>query len=227
MGPHFGRRLLFSGVGIVIMALGLTTLTLAGLGTSPVSAPIWVATLAGGLSFGGWTFAGNLLLLGVQLLLLRRNFPLSGWLQIPAVIVLSVMIDLWMPLLERIPLDHYLHQVLQLAVGLVLIGVSVAIQMAADLLYLPGEGVVAAIAKVSRTPFARIKVAFDVTSVTFAGVLSLALFGQIRGLREGTVAAAFVVGIIAGLVSPLVRRCLDHFLAVGASPGPDPEVVAA
>ncbi|NLE96571.1 MAG: hypothetical protein GX596_01085 [Propionibacterium sp.] len=212
MRPHIGRRFVFSAVGVIFMALGITTLTLAGLGTSPVSAPIWVATLGGGLSFGGWTVVGNALLIAIQLVLLRRDFPRSGWLQIPAVLVLATVIDLWSWVLGWVPLETYFHRIVQLLIGVVFMGISVAIQMAADLLYLPGEGTVAAIAKVTKVPFPRLKVMFDVSMVTLALILSLILFGEIRGLREGTVVAAFAVGIVAGFVNPTVQRALKRLL---------------
>ncbi|SDL19885.1 YczE/YyaS/YitT family protein [Tessaracoccus oleiagri] len=215
MRSHPARRFAFAGVGLVVMALGIAVMTLAGLGTSPISAPVWVATLAGGLTFGGWTLVLNALMFVAQLLILRRRFPATGWLQLPAALVFSSAIDLWMWVFGWIQPGHYALQALQVLVGAGLLGLGVAIQVAPDALYLPGEGLIATIAKVTRSPFARLKVVFDVTLVAAAVLMSFLFFGELRGLREGTVVAAFLVGTVVGVTMPAVRRTLAAVLGDG------------
>ena len=62
---------------------------------------------------------------------------------------------------------------------------------------LAGEGVVLAICKIFPVKFGTMKVAFDVTLVVIACLLSLIFLGRIQGVREGTVAAAILVGLTA------------------------------
>ena len=50
------------------------------------------------------------------------------------------------------------------------------------------------------------KVAFDVALVVTACVLGLVFTGQIQGVREGTVAAAILVGQIAKRLGKLMER---------------------
>lgn len=197
------------------MALGIAVMTLAGLGTSPISAPIWVATLAGGLTFGGWNMVLNLLMFIAQLFILRRRFPAAGWLQLPATLVFSSAIDLWMLTFGWLQPGHYGLQALQMLLGAGLLGLGVAIQVAPDTLYLPGEGLVATVAKVTRSSFARLKVVLDVSLVAIAVAMSFLLFGELRGVREGTVVAALLVGAVAGATMPAVKRTLSAFLGVG------------
>lgn len=215
MRSHPARRFAFAGGGLVVMALGIAVMTLAGLGTSPISAPIWVATLAGGLTFGGWNMVLNLLMFIAQLFILRRRFPAAGWLQLPATLVFSSAIDLWMWTFGWLQPEHYALQALQVLVGAGLLGLGVAIQVAPDALYLPGEGLVATVAKVTHSPFARLKVVFDVTLVAAAVVMSFLFFGELRGLREGTVVAAFLVGTVVGVTMPVVKRTLAAVLGDG------------
>ena len=58
------------------------------------------------------------------------------------------------------------------------------------------QGAVYAIAKVLYKEFGTIKVVFDITLMSTAAVLSLAFFGQLNGVREGTVISAVLVGLI-------------------------------
>lgn len=88
------RRFFASFAAVVIMMRGTAIVTLSQLGTAPVSSPVYAMTLIGGLSFGGWTFTLNLLLIMAQLVLLRSRFARTNWLQIPALALASVTLDL-------------------------------------------------------------------------------------------------------------------------------------
>ena len=70
---------------------------------------------------------------------------------------------------------------------------------------LAGEGVVLAICKVLPVKFGYMKVGFDVTLVVIACLLSLVFTGRLQGIREGTVAAA----ILVGLISKQIIRLMD------------------
>lgn len=70
-------------------------------------------------------------------------------------------------------------------------------EVKAGLVVLAGEGVVLAICQVIPVKFGYMKVGFDVTLVVTACVLSLVFTHSLQGVREGTVAAALMVGLIA------------------------------
>ena len=71
---------------------------------------------------------------------------------------------------------------------------------------LAGEGVVLAICKVLPIKFGYMKVLFDVTLVVIACILSLVFTGHLQGVREGTVAAAIMVGLIAKQLGKILSR---------------------
>ena len=72
---------------------------------------------------------------------------------------------------------------------------------------LAGEGVVLAICKVlPKVKFGYMKVGFDVTLVAIACILSIVFTGRLQGVREGTVAAALLVGLIAKQLGKLLAR---------------------
>lgn len=62
---------------------------------------------------------------------------------------------------------------------------------------LPGEAFVKAISCTYNTEFGITKVIFDATMTISAGIIAFVLFHQLEGVREGTIVAAFIVGIIA------------------------------
>ena len=64
----------------------------------------------------------------------------------------------------------------------------------------PGEGIVKAIAQVSRKKFGRVKVIFDVTLILTAACLSLLFFRHLNGLGIGTIISALFVGRIVNII---------------------------
>lgn len=200
------RRFITSFVAVIIMMCGTAIVTLSQLGTAPVSSPVYAMTLIGGLSFGGWTFALNLLLIIAQLIMLKKDFPKTNWLQLPALILASVTLDMWMALLGWMRTDNYIGQWGIMLLGIVILGFGVSILAAANTIFLPGEGFVAAIAQLRQTTFPRVKVIFDISCVTTALILSVLFVHHFEAVREATVVSALSLGFVVGFFLPLSKR---------------------
>ncbi|WP_222115534.1 YitT family protein [Kocuria palustris] len=202
--PEFGlpvRWLLFAA-GVGIMSVGIAVSVHAALGTSPISTV--PAALAGPLplSFGRITILMNLVFVAVQAILLRRRFHPINILQIAVAVIFGWLCDVSLRLTGFLQPADYLQQWLLVILGAVLVSIGVFIQVLPRILYIPGEGIVAAIATVSGWQFGTVKQCFDWFLVILAVILSLWLSGELQGVREGTVFAAFVVG---GLVKTYQR----------------------
>lgn len=65
----------------------------------------------------------------------------------------------------------------------------------------PGEGVVRAIAQVTKIRVGTVKAAFDITLIVIAGVMSLICFHELRGVGVGTVISALLVGPIINVIN--------------------------
>lgn len=200
------RDYAYSVFAIVVMMGGTALVTTSQLGTPPVSSPVYAMTLIGGLSFGGWTFALNLFLIAAQWLMLRQDFPPRYWLQLPALLVGSASLDGWMYAFGPLASHNYGVQALLVAVGLVLLGFGVSILATANSVFLPGEGFVATVATLRRTPFYKVKLVFDITCVAIAVVISIFWVGNFEAAREATIVSALTLGFIVGACTPLTRR---------------------
>ena len=112
-----------------------------------------------------------------------------------------------------LPPAAYWQQWLLCLAGIALVGVGVSGEVTAGVVTLAGEGVVLAVCQAAPVKFGTMKVIFDVTLVLTACVLSLLFLGHIAGVREGTVAAALLVGQAARrmnrVLEPVNRRLLS------------------
>ena len=101
-----------------------------------------------------------------------------------------------MLLLSRMQPETVVAKTISLLAGCAILALGITLEVAANALLVPGEGVVKAIAHVSNRDFGTVKVCFDVTTVALAIVLSLCFFHELRGIGVGTVVSAVLVGMI-------------------------------
>lgn len=184
-------------VGLFFSSLGVALVTKAELGTSPISSIPYVLSLGFKPTLGEFTILFSLLLIVFQLILQGRKFPVHSWLQIPVSIVFGYFIDLSMFLLKWMHPEAYYTKVLYLLIGCMILGFGVYEEVIAAVVMLPGESFVNAIVTRFSTDFGYTKVIFDASMTICAALISWILFQGINGVREGTVIAALVVGLIA------------------------------
>ncbi|WP_276739895.1 YczE/YyaS/YitT family protein [Victivallis vadensis] len=182
--------------GVATTGFSISLITKAGLGTPPISSLPYVLCEIFSFSFGTFTFVFNLALIFGQLLLLKKEFTPAQYLQIPVTLLFSCVIDLVMFLLSGLTVEAYPARIALLLAGCVTLGFGIALQVVAEAIYIPGEGLVRAIAAKLKKEFGIIKTVFDSGMVTMAVILSLACCQTVVGFREGTIIAALIVGSI-------------------------------
>lgn len=182
--------------GVATTGFSISLITKAGLGTPPISSLPYVLCEIFSFSFGTFTFVFNLALIFGQLLLLKKEFTPAQYLQIPVTLLFSCVIDLVMFLLSGLTVEAYPARIALLLAGCVTLGFGIALQVVAEAIYIPGEGLVRAIAAKLKKEFGIIKTVFDSSMVTMAVILSLACCQAVVGFREGTIIAALIVGSI-------------------------------
>lgn len=193
------KRYIVFLIGLFINSLGVSLITKANLGTSPISSIPYVLSLNFPFTLGQFTIAFSLLLILIQLIILRRNFKAEHLLQIPISILFGYFIDLTMVMLFFVNPQTYLSSVVYLLIGCVILGFGVYTEVLANVAMLPGESFVRAVSYTWKTEFGSTKVAFDVSLTVIAAVLSLLFAHRLDGVREGTIIAALLVGFIARL----------------------------
>ena len=133
--------------------------------------------------------------------------------QLPVALVFGSLTAFVVWALDGVSAGSYLEQWLLCAVGILLVGIGVSMEVTANVVTLAGEGMVLAVCKVFPVKFGNAKIGFDVTLVVNASVLSLVFRHTLEGVREGTVAAAILVGMTARQVNKPMKRLADRLFA--------------
>lgn len=203
------KRYIFLLVGLFVNGLGVSFITKAGLGTSPITSIPYTLSLGFTPTVGMFTLVFNIFLVILQVILLRRNFQLQNLLQLPIIALFSFFIDLTMSLLGFMQPETYAMKV----VSLIILGFGVFMEMAANVAMLPGEATVRAVSDVFSTDFGKTKIAFDSSMTVIAAILSFIMFRHLDGVREGTIVAAILVGFIARLFKKYIGGIEKIFIS--------------
>ena len=201
------KRYLLLLVGLSIMAFGVAFSIKASLGTSPISSVPFVVSLFTPLTVGTATITMHCVFILMQILILRKDYHLIQLMQLPVAFFFGYLTDFGVWAVQGISCNTYWQQWIVCLIGILLVAVGVSFEVKAGVVVLAGEGVVLAVCKVlPKIKFGYMKVGFDVTLVVIACILSFVFTGHLQGVREGTVAAALLVGLIAKQLGKLLAR---------------------
>lgn len=191
--------------GMFVMAMGVAEVTLARLGTTPISTLPLVTAEIFRITFGEATFCVNCLFVLGQFALLRRGYQPINLLQIPLVFFFGVFIDIGMELFAGFNPDTGLKQWAMSLSGNVLLGIGVYSCIKSRTLVQPGEGIVMAVSLVTHKSFASLKIANDVSLVVISAILGWLVLGRFVGIGPGTLVSAVMVGLVIKLINTLYR----------------------
>lgn len=194
-------------VAVILNALGVAFITIAGLGTVPATAIPHVASIVyPRFTLGMYLFVLSVLQILLQIILLRREFKLFQLTQIIPSVVLSYFVDFFMLLLQPLPLPNYVSQLLYLLIGTVILSYSIALEVHVDLIYLPLDGLNQAIAYRTGKGFDLIKTITDCAMVAIALLIIIPAKHGLYGVREGTILSALFAGWLVNIFSRLMKR---------------------
>ncbi len=196
-------------LGLCTMACGIATITNTDLGTTPITSIPYALNAIFPLTIGTYTGLLNASFILIERLVLgKKRFKLTNVLQILPVFFFAACIDFWMHHTTFVLELAYIERLGFLGAGIVLMAAGILVQVASNIIVLPGEGLVLAISYVTRKNFGSIKVICDSTMVAIGITLGLIGVGAVVGVREGTICSAVLTGFVVRFLSFCARPIL-------------------
>ena len=193
---------------MLVLALGLTLNTKAGLGVSPIISIAFAVSEIWGWNFGDMTFLLYSLFVAGQFVLRGKNSRLTDLLQLPLSLAFSRVLNLYSALIPYEAAEHgFLANFGLLLAAIFFTGAGAAITVTMKLVPNPGDGIVAAVAERLGRDQGFAKNVFDVGCVA-AHLCAGACWrrGRIVGIGVGTIAAMIGVGRSIALVNYLGKQ---------------------
>lgn len=185
-------------IGLFIASMGVAFSTKAGLGTSPVaSVPYSVSLVSNFFTFGGWLNLLSLVQIIIQIIIQKGKCNyIEIAIQTVLAFVYGYLTNFSCYLINSINVTSYLFQFIFMLLGCLILGFGIWIQLQGNVAMLPGEAMNRAISKVTGKQYENIKIFFDIFYISVSAVISLVCFGELKGVREGSIIAAVLVGVI-------------------------------
>ncbi len=208
------KRYLLFIIGLFFAGVGVAFTRQGALGVSPISSVANVISIRFPvLTLGNYLIIWNCILIMMQILILRKDFKIYQFLQIPLSFLFGYFTDFGVWLTKPIPVPNYLVQLLMLAIGIVILAFGISLSVIANVILNSGEAVVKAITDKTGFEFGNVKVCFDISCVALAIILSLIFFNfRIVGTREGTVISALCTGQVVKFMTRRIRKPIEKML---------------
>ena len=195
-------------IGLFIASMGVALSAKAGLGTSPVaSVPYSVSLVNHTLTFGWWLNMWSVLQIAVQIALLRKKCkPVEIIIQTVLAFVYGYLTDFSCKLISGLQANTYIMQFALMLLSCFVLGFGIWIQFKGGVAMLPGEAMNRAISEVTGKKYENIKIFFDMLYIVVAAVICFIFIGKLKGVREGSIIAAVLIGNIIKLYNRLFDR---------------------
>ncbi|MBO5033485.1 MAG: YitT family protein [Lachnospiraceae bacterium] len=212
---EIAKRYVLFIISLFFSALGVAVTKHGELGVSPISSAANVLSCKFSFfSLGTWLIIWNCVLIIGQIVILRKAFQPIQLLQVPLSFLFGWFTDFGMRLAAFIPADSYPVRLGLVFLGTVILGFGISLSVIANVIMNSGEAFVKAVSDKSRKEFGNVKIAFDVSCVVLAVVLSLVFFDfTLVGTREGTVIAALLTGIVVKFFTRKFSMPLNRILS--------------
>ena len=189
-------------LGIIVLALGNTFMVRADFGMSMVVAPAYIIHLKVSQFFSFFTFGMSgyvfQLFLLIILFLVMRRFEKRYLLSFVTAFIYGIVIDIVMSVVELIPFDGIVWQIIFFVMGLFVSTFGVALLLHANF---PPEAYDLFVKEVSRKydiSLVKVKTIYDCISLVLGVILSLTFFGSFVGVYWGTIVCALLNGWLIG-----------------------------
>ena len=203
------NRLLSYGLGIVILALGITLNTKTGLGVSALVSIAYTVANAWNLNFALMTFllytCFALIEVGLKwgFLPQLRKVLWKDLLQIPFSLAFSLLLNVFGVIIPVA--EHVGAQIVMLVLAIVCTGIGAAMIVDMHLIPNPADGLAQTLGMVTKKGMGLGKNLLDCSCVGISAVIGLVARGRLIGIGIGTIAA--MIGV--GRVVALFNRCFE------------------
>lgn len=196
-------------LGLVFMAFGMVFTIRAEIGLMPILCIPYLFDQVLTPTIGQFVIIFQVLFVVIQVFIQKGKLSAVQSTQILVALILGGLVDGGYMLTDGLITTSYLDQLFFLLLGSVLIAVGVTLEMVSKTVLLSGDTLMLVLSDILKIRFGKIKMLIDIVLLVVCIGLSYIWFGSVIGIREGTIIATFLVGILAGRLQPVLGVSVD------------------
>ncbi len=183
---------------VLINSFGIVLMLHSGSGISAISSvPYAFSEVIPKLSLGTWTYIFQGLLI-LSLMILRKKFVPQYLFSFVVGFAFGIMVDIHELWVNLLPLTLPLR-IIYFCISYLVICFGIALSNRCKLSIIPTDLFPRELSYITKIPYSKIKISFDVICLLATAIITFVFIGQIKGLGVGTVLAAFTMGKAIGL----------------------------
>ena len=183
---------------VLINSFGIVLMLHSGSGISAISSvPYAFSEVIPKLSLGTWTYIFQGLLI-LSLMILRKKFVPQYLFSFVVGFAFGIMVDIHELWVNLLPLTLPLR-IIYFCISYLVICFGIALSNRCKLSIIPTDLFPRELSYITKIPYSKIKISFDVICLLATAIITFVFIGQIKGLGFGTVLAAFTMGKAIGL----------------------------
>lgn len=205
------NRVVIYLLGIVLVALGGIIAIKSNLGATPVnSLPLAISSVSI-LELGTVSTILFIIYVGIQIILLRKEFKAIQLLQIVFAVLFGRLMS-YFNMMININVENIFLRITVCLLSFFITSVGVMFTITADIVPIAPDGLAQAIAKKKNIDFGKAKLYFDIVIVVLSVAVLLVGGKGLEGLGISTVLSALCVGRIVSLLNKHFKEKLESFI---------------
>ena len=201
--------------GIFLLALGGVLAIKSNLGASPVSSlPLSISKVSS-ISLGTAAAILFTIYVGMQIILLKRDFKMIQLLQIVFAILFGQIMNFF-NLIININVDSFYIRIFICILSFFITSLGIVFTITADIVPVAPDGLSQAISKKARIDFGKAKIYFDCVIVILSGSILLFNGKGLDGLGIGTILSALLVGRIVAYINKSLQHKIEYICFIEA-----------
>jgi uncharacterized membrane protein YczE len=210
----FIYRILTYLIGIVILSFGSILTIKSNLGASSIALMSLSVSRATPLTLGTAAFFLFCIYVGIQIILLKREFKPIQILQIAFALVFGQLLNFFNQFLQFPDQSFWLMGIL-MVIGISLTSVGIFLTIIPKLVPLAPDGLTQALSYKFGWEFGKAKIITDIILVSTGFLIQLLFAGaQFQGIGIGTLLSAYFTGRLITILNKKFKKQLDFFLHV-------------
>ncbi|WP_294390151.1 DUF6198 family protein [uncultured Clostridium sp.] len=209
------NRIIIYICGIFLLALGGVLAIKSNLGASPVSSlPLSISKVSS-ISLGTAAAILFTIYVGMQIILLKRDFKMIQLLQIVFAILFGQIMNFF-NLIININVDSFYIRIFICILSFFITSLGIVFTITADIVPVAPDGLSQAISKKARIDFGKAKIYFDCVIVILSGSILLFNGKGLDGLGIGTILSALLVGRIVAYINKSLKHKIEYICFIEA-----------
>ena len=197
--------------GLAVLSLGVVLNTKTGLGVSAINSIPYAAAELTGLSLGMTTAILYMICVGIESIMMGKNWNVKILLQVPFSILFGIYVNVFNEWITY-QAEGIVLKILLLAVAIVLTGLGAFLSVSMDIVPNAPDGLAQMMGEKLKRGFGFGKCVLDIVCVVLTCILCLAVRGNLIGIGIGTVASALLIGQVIRICGNVLKEPLAKSL---------------